>query len=183
MPDGSSSEVKEIITAHLAHKATKDILPLELENRTLESTSMRSMDGNTQVNLNHHQHQNQNHHQEEVGTMANGRELQTADTVLDTRNLSSPREVLLIALTGLDKLIKLPNTSSSEVKETITALHAQQATLDIQPQELPNKIQRSTSIKLLAGQNHKRNGYHTTRELPTRDTASTIQNLLLTTDQ
>jgi len=182
MLDGSSSEVKETTTALLAHKATQDIKPLELEHRTLESTSMRSQDGNDQQSQHLHQHQSQNQHHNQDGITENGRELQTTDIALVTRNQSSPREALLIALTGLDKLMQMPDGSSSEVKEIITALLAHKATLDTQLQEQANKTQRSTSMKLLAGQNHKNHGYHTTRELLIRDTASTTQNLFSTTE-
>jgi hypothetical protein len=114
--------------------------------------------------------------------LIHGKLFQTTDIALVTRNQSSPREVLLIALTGLDKLMQMPDGSSSEVKETITALLAHKATLDTQLQEQANKTQRSTSMKSLAGQNHKNHGYHTTRELPLDDSASTTQNLFSTTE-
>jgi hypothetical protein len=76
------------------------------------------------------------------------------DTVPVTENLSSPRDHQLHAWTGSRKLIQEPNTSSSEVKATITAHHAQLATLE-EPVELLNRDQESIFTESPAGLNHQ----------------------------
>jgi hypothetical protein len=74
-------------------------------------------------------------------------ELQTTDSAMDTRNLLSTTEQLKLVQNGSDKLMKWLDSSSSENKVTIIALHAHNHTLDTQPPELDTRNQRSIPIE------------------------------------
>jgi len=74
--------------------------------------------------------------------------------------------VLLLVLTGLDKSTRRPSTSSSEVKETITAHHAHLDTEDTQPLELHTKTQKSISIESSTGDHQYTHGPNGTEESP-----------------
>jgi hypothetical protein len=76
---------------------------------------------------------------------------QDTDTVPDIRNPTWDSEALLLALTGSEELTREPDGSSSEVKETIIALHAQELIEDTQLPELVLKTPESSSMRLLDG--------------------------------
>jgi ABC-type Zn2+ transport system substrate-binding protein/surface adhesin len=69
----------------------------------------------------------------------------TRDTVPDMAHQSSPREVFMLALLGLEELDQTLNTSSSDMLVTITALLAQQATR-VEMLELDTRTHQSTPI-------------------------------------
>jgi hypothetical protein len=131
MLDTSSSERKETITAHLAQEHTLVTQQLELLDKTQESTSTESEAGDNQP-----------------GHGKNGtRELLSTDIAQVTNNQPSTTEPSKTAVPGLERPMFMLDTSSSERKETITAPHAQEHTLDTQLLELVTKTQRSILIE------------------------------------
>jgi hypothetical protein len=92
------------------------------------------------------------------------------DIALATRNPTWEPEVLLHAWPGSEELMLELDTSSSEVKETSTALHAAGNIPDTQPQELDIKTPESSPMRLSDG-NSMRPMVVRLRLLPETDTA------------
>ena len=69
-----------------------------------------------------------------------GRESNKTDTAVDTRNLHSTTEILMLVADGLDQSTQKPDTSCSDLPATSIAHHAQCTTM-VQPLELTETTQ------------------------------------------
>jgi hypothetical protein len=158
MLDTSSSDNNPTGIVLHAHQAIEDTQPQELLlTETPESTSTDLLSG---------LHQN---------GRETTRELPRIDTVPDTRNQLSTTEVSLHALSGLCQLIRKPDGSSSDTKETTTAHHAHSHIEDMPPPEHHTKTLKSMYIESSDGEHQPTLGKNGIRELPTRDTVPDIE--------
>jgi hypothetical protein len=129
----SSSEKKVTTTAPLAQEAIRDIQPLVPDTRDPRST------------LGHFQR----------ASMVLP-ELHGTDTAQDTESQTSRRELSNNAWHGYDPSIQVLNTSSSDLKETITALLAHLHTLDPIPElefkthiSIPMPLEKSPLLQVI----------------------------------
>jgi hypothetical protein len=130
-PNTSCSDSQETSTAHHA-QCTTMVQPLVLMETTQSCTSIESKDGEDQP--------------------TDGRngieELQSTDTVPDTRSQPSTTEALLLVPTGLETSIRKLDTSSIDINPTTTAHHAHTDIRDIQPLvPLMTRTQESSSTE------------------------------------
>jgi len=120
--DSSSSENNPTGIVHHAQVTTMDTQPQEL----LLITTPTSTSTESEVEL--------------KDGPEDGRESNKTDTAVDTRNLHSTTEILMLVANGLDQSTQKPDTSCSDLPETSIAHHAQCTTM-VQPLELTETTQ------------------------------------------
>jgi hypothetical protein len=161
--DSSSSENNPTGIVHHAQAPTMDTQPLEL----LLITTPTSTSTESEVEL--------------KDGPEDGREFNKTDTAVDTRNLHSTTDQLMLVADGLDQSTQKPDTSCSDWPETSIVHHAHCITM-VQPPELTVTTQLCTSIESLDGPHQNTNGKPVTEELLPTDTVKLISIKLITTE-